>query len=101
MGSESMASLEESRARELGARAAMALAAAGGREIPADIDSSILNREDRRNQSSETFWRVWEEQNNIVFSPKYAKLVNSLLKVEKLQAIVNETKISIESLINS
>lgn len=99
--SEFIARLEESRARELGARAAMALAAAGGREIPSDIDSSMLNREDRRNQSPETFWRVWEEQNNIVFSPEYTELVNSLFRTERLQTIVNETRTAIEPLINS
>ncbi len=47
--------LEKSRARELGARAAVALFAAGGRVIPSDIDSSALNRGDRRNQSPKTF----------------------------------------------
>lgn len=99
--SEYVARLEELRARELGARAAIALADAGGREIPSDIDSSILNREDWRNQSPETFWRVWEEQNNIVFSPKYTALVNSLFRAEKLQTIVNETRTAIEPLINS
>jgi hypothetical protein len=98
---EFIARLEESRARELGARAAMVLAAAGGREIPSDIDSSILNREDWRNQSPETFWRVWEEQNNIVFSPEYTELVNRLIRAERLRTIVNETRTAIEHLINS
>jgi len=93
--------LEESRAHELGARAAVALFAAGGRVIPSDIDSSVLNRGDWRNQSPKTFWRVWKEQNNIVFSAEHTKLVNNLVRIERLQTIVSKMKTEIESLINS
>ena len=93
--------LEESRAHELGARAAVALFATGGRVIPSDLDSSLLNRGDWRNQSPKTFWRVWKEQNNIVFSAENTKLVNSLIRIERLQTIVSQTRAAIEYLLNS
>ncbi len=85
----------------LGIRAALMLLQAGGREIPADMDSSLLKRGDWRNESPETFWKVWAEQNNIVFSPKNKPLVDKLIGTEKLQAIVDQTRVAIEPEINA
>jgi hypothetical protein len=84
-----------------GARAARAIASASGRKIPSDIDSSLLHRGDWRNQSPETFWRVWAKQNNIIFSPENTELVDSLIGTERLRTIVEDTRTAIEPLINS
>lgn len=79
-----------------GARAALAFLRAGGRIIPIDIDSSPLKRDDWRNESPETFWRVWGEQNDVVFSSENAELVDRLIGTEKLRKIVDQTRNEIE-----
>lgn len=79
-----------------GARAALAFLRAGGRKIPTDIDSSQLKRGDWRNESPETFWRVWGEQNDVVFNPENAELVDRLVGTEKLRSIVDQTRAEIE-----
>ncbi len=79
-----------------GVRAALAFLRAGGRIIPIDIDSSPLKRGDWRNESSETFWKVWGEQNGVVFSPENAELVDRLTGTEKLRKIVDQTRTEIE-----
>jgi len=86
-----------------GARAARAIANAGGRVIPPDIDSIILKRGDWRNESPETFWKVWDEQNNSVFDLVNANVVTDLLGrdgKERLQKIIEETRTAIEPLID-
>ncbi|HYT46273.1 MAG TPA: hypothetical protein VEP90_28345, partial [Methylomirabilota bacterium] len=43
----------------------------------------------------------WKEQNNIVFSAEHAKLVNGLVRIERLQTIVSQTRFILEYLLNS
>lgn len=80
---------------KLGVTAAHALCASIEKEIPTDIDSTILKRGDWRIDSIETFTKVWNEENDIVFNPN-----NKFVGSEELMTIVDQTKVTIDPLIN-
>lgn len=84
-----------------GRRAALVLINLAGKELPADLDTSLLKRDDWRTKSLETFWKVWEEQGNVVFNTAYAELVENLIGAETLREIVDQTRLLIEPLLNA
>lgn len=86
---------------KLGANAARALALSTGKEIPEDIDSSILKRGDWRVDSLDSFNRVWDEENDIVLNTQNKEFVDKQVGFEKLKAIVDQTRDVIDPLIQA
>lgn len=98
-----LASAEEIAAAdpEYGARAARAIRTLSGKVIPQDVNSTLFKRGDWRNESAETFWKVWDEQNKKVFDPEHAQFVEEVIGEEKLQAIVDQTRTIAEPIIQA
>lgn len=84
---------------EIGVRATQTILSLYKKEIPTAIDTSILNRSDGRNESSQSFWRVWQEQNNVVLDLRNQSMIENLVGTEKLKTIVDLTSKDLEPLL--
>lgn len=69
-----------------GKRAAIALMAVSGKEIPPDVSTDGVSGDDWRNKSLESFLDVWHESDKI-FDRQYTDVVSKVVPLEKLKQI--------------
>jgi len=63
---------------EVAAQGTTAILSLNRKEIPREIDTSMLDRQHERNASPEAFSATWQNQNEIIFSPKNRETVATL-----------------------
>ena len=82
-----------------GQRAAKLIASSVGKIIPPERKSDFLIRGQKRIDSENTFWEVWDQENSIVLDSKHNGYRNKLIPSQNLQNILANTKEDLHPLV--
>jgi len=85
--------------KHFGSRAALLIAASIGKRIQPNIDTSFLLRGQKRLGSEQTFWELWDEENQTVLSSRYDAYRNQLIPRDELLSILIKSRVDLESLV--
>ncbi|OGK23336.1 hypothetical protein A3F58_02585 [Candidatus Roizmanbacteria bacterium RIFCSPHIGHO2_12_FULL_37_9b] len=90
--------------RELGAIAAKFILRSTGQVVPINLsadEKAALNRNDERNSSPESFWRIWSQQNAEVLKPEFDEIRDRLVSKATLLRIINKAEFDIRPFVDA
>lgn len=83
---------------EYGEWAGRAIASLSGREIPPEINSQILKRDDDRNSSVESFWQVWHNSEAKIFDlPEDQQVLLSQTQIAEYRSALRDIAAAVEA----